>query len=367
MKAMFLAAVLVAMASCNFAEAEQANDAGKGHVQSASATRVEVATLLPSDASITLALPGEVEGSRDAVLASSLGGQVERVYVDDGDAVRKGQRLVSVDAEIYAAQVAQGEAQLALAESTLRRTEQLGDLASEATLDKSRTDVEVARASLRMSRAQLDRAVIDAPFEGIIGQIDLEVGEYVGPGSPVVRVVDLDPVKITLSVPDRDVVALVEGMEVTVSANARSGLYSGTVTHIGPAADLRTRAFPVEVEVANPDRQLLPGMIVNVVAQRTLQDDALVIPQEWVVSTLTDQGVFLAAGGYAVWRPVALGQVVRDQVVVRSGLQAGDRIVITGHRDLAPGDELLISRTATCCSHGRAVFGDDATSDGVAE
>lgn len=352
--------VLLPLAGCGFADAEQTAASKPEAAASPTAARIEVATLAPSDARIDIALPGEVEGWRDALLASSLGGRVEAVNVANGDPVPSGKVLARVDAEIYAAQVEQAEARLALAEAGLKRTRSLGDMASGADVDKAETEVKVASASLRLAKAQLDQAVIRAPFAGVVSAVDIEVGEFAAPGSPVLRLSQLDPVKVTLSVPDRDVVALQAGMPVSVTASARSGIYPGTIEHVGTAADLRTRAFPVEVSVPNPESELLPGMIVRVTASRAVASDTIVIPQEWVVTTLEDQGVFLERDHRAVWRPVTLGRVVRDQVVVASGLGVGDRVVITGQRDLADGDEVLVDREGVCCEAGRPVFGSDA-------
>lgn len=349
--------VLLPLAACNFADAEQSKPPPAARAAPATATRVEVATLKPSDATIDISVPGEVVGWRDALLASSLGGRVEAVPAHNGDDVKKGQVLARVDAETYAAQAEQAQARYDLAQADLKRVQALGDMASQADRDRAETQAKVAKAGLDLARAQLDKAVIRAPFAGHVSGVDIEVGEFAAPGSPVLRLSLLDPIKIKLSVPDRDVVALKEGMSVDVTASARSGIFHGTIAHVGTAADLNTRAFPVEVKVANADHSLLPGMIVRVTASRTLDDHTMVIPQEWVITRLADQGVFLEKAGRAVWQPVTLGDIVRDQVVVKDGLKAGDRVVITGHRDLAAGDPVLVSREATCCKNGRAVFG----------
>lgn len=352
---------LLCLLGCNLADAEQAAEAHQAPITaSATATRVEVATLTPSAARLEIALPGEVEGSRDALLAAALGGYVEAVAVEDGEEVREGQLLVRIDGELYAAQKDQAEARLALAEGELERLGQLGDLATAAQLQQARTQVKVAKAGLRQAQAQVDRALIRAPFAGTLGGLDVEEGEYAAPGTPILRLVKLDPVVVTLSVPDRDMVALEEGMAVVVSASSRSGLYEGTISHIGAAGDLQTRAFPVEVTVPNPGGELMPGMIARVAVASTVADHAIVIPQDWVVTRLEGQGVFVDEGGVAAWRPITLGRLVRDQVIVEAGLEAGDRVVTTGHRELAEGDELLVTREGTCCTAGRATFGGEA-------
>lgn len=327
------------------------------NVASATATRVEVAVVEQSNASVDLTLPGEVMGGRDAVLASGLGGIVERVRVSEGDTVSAGQILIQVDSEAYAAQHDQVEAQLALATSDLERLRQLGDLATGQQLEQAETQVAVLQGQRRGILSQLRQANVKAPFAGTIGELDLEPGEFAAPGTPLVRVVQLDPVMIDLTVSDRDRAALNVGDMVSVSASGTGALHQGVVRHIGPAADLRTRSFPVEVFVDNPDGTLLPGMIASVRVRSQVGEGALVIPQDWVVTKLEGPGVFVDVDNVAEWRDLELGAVIRDQVVVLDGLSVDERLIITGHRELAQGDELLVVREGVCCEGGRAVFG----------
>ncbi|MEZ4240672.1 MAG: efflux RND transporter periplasmic adaptor subunit [Myxococcota bacterium] len=310
----------------------------------------------PTEAALELDLPGEVGGQRDANLAAANGGFVERVLVAEGDAVTEGQALAYVDVGLYQAGLDQATAQLDQARSSLGRVEKLGDMAADAQLEQARTQEKVAAAAVAQAQTRLSRAVIRSPFAGVVADVAVERGEAVPPGSPVIRVVQLDPAVVELSVSDRDVVSLVPGTAVTVTATSRTQQFEGTVTRVSPAADLRTRAFPVEVEVPNPDRLLLPGMIARVKVERPVQQEAVVIPQDWLVTRRDERGVFVVVEGTAIWRPVELGDVIHDRVVVREGLQPGERVVITGHRDLVDGDPLVISREGRCCSKGRPDF-----------
>ncbi len=327
------------------------------NVASATATRVEVAVIRQSDANIDLTLPGEVMGGRDAVLASGLGGIVERVRVSEGDTVVAGQVLIQVDSEAYAAQRDQVEAQLRLATSDLERIQQLGDLVTAQQIEQAETQVAVLQGQRRGVLSQLRQANVKAPFSGTIGQLDLEPGEFAAPGAALVRVVQLDPVMIDLTVSDRDRAALNVGEMVAVSASGTGAIYQGVVGHIGPAADLRTRSFPVEVFVDNPEGALLPGMIASVRVRSQVGEGALVIPQDWVVTKMEGPGVFVDVDNVAQWRDLELGAVIRDQVVVLGGLSVDERLIMTGHRELADGDELLVVREGVCCEGGRAVFG----------
>lgn len=332
--------------------------AAERHVPNPRALRVEVARLDAStDARMEIALPGEVEGSRDVMLAAALGGQVEQVLVDKGDAVREGQVIARIDAEIYGAQLAQAEAQLAQAQVDYDRLGRLGDLAAESQRAQAETALKIATAQVRAAQAQFNRSVVKAPFSGIAADVYPSRGEFLGPGTPVARIVQLDPVKVSLAVPDRDVVGLHPDMEVTVQTAAVGVPFAGRVSHVGRAADSRTRSFPVDVELANPDGQLLPGMIATVRLERSLPQGTIAVPQDWIVTRRTGQGVFLESDGFAKWSPVTLGEVLHDQVVVTSGLDPGARIVVSGHRDLVDGDAVLVSREGVCCTDGRPRFG----------
>ncbi len=355
---------LLALAACGEAGADQEARSGEKTAPDAAATRVEVARIQPSEAAIHVGVPGEVYGSRDASLAAPMGGYVEAVRVSDGDRVAAGQVIAQVDASIRAAGLRQAEAQLALAEAELERVRQLGDLATASQLQGAETQAVVARAARDMAAAQLSRAVITAPFPGVVSNIDIEVGEFAAPGQPVARLLQLDPVTVTVTVPDRDVVSLREGMSAQVTTTATSGVLTGTVRHISPAADLRTRAFPVDITVPNPDGQLRPGMIARVDVQISRGEPALVIPQDWLVTRTADQGVFVAEDQHARWRTLKLGAILRDQVVIDEGLEPGELIVITGHRELVDGDELIISREGRCCTDGRATFAGADGSEG---
>jgi membrane fusion protein (multidrug efflux system) len=318
--------------------------------------RVEAVELTPSDAALTLELPGEVTGWKDATLASAPGGLIEDVRVAAGDTVSKGATLVTVDRAVAVARLTEAKASLEQAQDELTRLEALGDLAPEAQLAGLRTRVKVAEADVGMARTQVARTTVTAPFAGKIGQLGVEVGEYAPPGSPLLRLVQTDPVKVTLSVADRDVVALEQGLAARVETPASGTLLSGTVSHVAPVADLSTRSFLVEVEVPNPDGLLLPGMIARVEVSRQLADDVVLLPQEWLVTKLDGYGVFVIEEEVARWRPLELGEVVRGQVVVEKGVTIGDKVVVVGQHDLVDGDPVDIAREGTCCVDGRPTF-----------
>ncbi|QQR89051.1 MAG: efflux RND transporter periplasmic adaptor subunit [Myxococcales bacterium] len=303
-----------------------------------------------------LRLPGEVEGAREALLAAPLGGFIEAVNCHKGDKVKQGTPLVRVDSSTYYADLARVQAEHNQAEADLTRSKQLKDTIPRAELEAAETRYLAVEASLKSAQIRATRSVLRAPFSGTIADIDVERGEVASPGAPLVRLVQLDPVKVTLSVPDRDVVALKQGLAVEVTSGASGQVFQGQIAHISPAADPKTRAFEVDVSVANKERHLLPGMIANVLVKDSVTQQGIVLPQGIVVTRLKENGVFVIEGRKAHWRTLKLGRVIGDQIVVDEGLKEGEVIATTGQRNLVRGRRIVIARKGKCCQAGRIFF-----------
>jgi membrane fusion protein (multidrug efflux system) len=350
--------LVAVLAACAGAEAEHkpAPKQASAEAPDADATRVEVAVLQTSGAHLQSTIPGEVEGSRDATLASAQGGPIERVLVAEGDRVKQNQLLAHVDTSLYRIQLTQAQTRLKLAKREFERGEGLGTALPSAERERRKSEMEMLQSNLELAQLHLQRSMIRAPFAGVVASLDAEVGEVVAPATPLLRLVRLDPVDIVLSVPDRDIVALAVGGEVEVRVNAQSGARRGTIARISPTGDRETRAFRAEVQVDNPDLSIMPGMIASVSVARTLEEGAVVIPQNWLVTKRDGVGVFVERDARVAYLPVKAGRVVREQVVIDEGLAAGARLVIKGQRELADGDPVVVVREGSCCREGRVRY-----------
>jgi len=352
--------VTIVLSGCDTAEGQvRAQDAGtpsKRTAPAVKATRVEVAALTSTSASFEIYSPGEIEGAHDARLAAALGGYVERVLVSAGQSVRKGQVLARIDTGTYQNVLDQIAVQREQAERDVARARSLEGVITGAQIEAAETKLRLLEVNARAAQLKLSRSTIRAPFAGVVAQIAIEQGEVAAPGAPLVRLVQLDPVKVSITVSDRDVVSLREGMAALILTGASGTTVRGTISHIDPVADIRTRAFNVEIEAPNSDGALLPGMIANIRIAPPGVQDQLVLPQDWLITSVDEVGVFVDQGSVARWRPVELGEVVRDQVVIAGGLAQGDRVIFVGHRGLADGDTLIVARAGTCCENGRPVF-----------
>jgi membrane fusion protein (multidrug efflux system) len=318
------------------------------------AVRVETAAVAETKSSFRIVRPGEVEPKRDANVASAMGGLVEAVSVKTGDVVKTGATLARVDASLHSAQKQLAQVEVDDANRELKRLKSMGRAIASSRVDQAKTRLARAEAQLKISRIQTGRTVVRAPFPGVVAIVGVEKGEVAPPGALIARIVELDPAVIDVSVADRDVGGLDVGMEAIVTAGGKDLV--GTVARIEPAANLKTRAFSAEVEVENANGALRPGMIATVEFRRTDEESQIVLPQDLIVTQLDANGVFVEDGGIARWRPLVLGDLVRDQIRVESGLKAGEKIVVLGHRGLSDGDPLIVEREGRCCEGGRVVF-----------
>lgn len=324
--------------------------------------RVEVAILSPSSENLQLEVPGEVEGYRDAWLAAPLGGYIEKVLVKKGARVREGRSLLYVDRQTHALREQRVRLQLEVAAREHQRAVALGTAIPTAEVDSAKDRVQLAEANLRELVHNSQMATVRAPFSGVVVDMNAEVGEVAPPGTPLLRLVQLDPILVTVALSDRDISLAEVGSVAHIQLDARSGIFEGKVTAISQAANLKTRAFEATIQLPNPDGKLLPGMIasVSLMSKATSGDKRLVIAQDWLVTRRNGVGVFVEEQGKARWRSVKLGEILRRQVVVESGLKTGDALIIVGHRDLVEGDDVLVHRRGQCCLNGRATFATQA-------
>lgn len=324
--------------------------------------RVETAIIHKSPVRMNFVRPGEAEASREVRIATAMGGIVEKLYVNDGDVVERGQRIAEVDRSVHSAQRSIARVEHEDAKRELDRISSMGVAVAAQRIDQAKTRLAHAKAQLRLSDIQRSRSLLEAPFAGVLAQVPVELGAYVSSGGTVARLLKLDPIVVSVSVSDRDVGTLKVGGKAIISTSGAPNLREGRISFVAPASDLKTRTFRVEVELSNEEKNIRPGMIASVQFVNEEGGEQLIIPQDFLVTRIEENGLFIVdADGVARWRPIKLGEVLRDQVVVLEGILDGDELVVVGHRALVDGDKLLIGRRATCCDEGRIIYSPDGT------
>jgi RND family efflux transporter MFP subunit len=339
-----------ALAACGNAEADDTSTAEGEFVR---VINVEVAEITTESFVDEIRLTGVVTANQDVQVSAEESGVIREVVADRGARVRAGDPLARIDDVVLAAQVDQARAQATLASQTWERRKRLWEedrVGSEIAYLEVKYAAEQTAANLRVLEERLSRTIIRAPFDGVLDNRVIEVGTMVAPGQVVGRVVDLDPVKIMGGVPERYAADVRRGAEARITFDVFPGeTYTAPVTFVGSTVNAQNRTFPVEVVMPNPKGLIKPEMVANVSLARRELTDAVVVPQDALIRVENGYIVFVAAerGGSVVAeaRPVELGPSRRNLVVVASGLESGERIVVVGQKSVAAGDRLNVVGT----------------------
>jgi membrane fusion protein (multidrug efflux system) len=301
----------------------------------------------------TITLTGTLLARRESAVAADAVGKVIAVAVERGDAVKKGQPLVRLDRRTAAlvdaeasAQSAAAERQRTLAELECGRAQRLfaAGAINQADHDRATAQCESARhtaaaaeARRRMADKSLGDAVVKAPFAGVVAERLVNEGEYVRADSRVVTLVDLDNLKLELSVPETAISALQPGAEVAFHVAAfPDETFQARVKLIGAAVRRASRDLIVEAALPNPGRRLRPGMFA--VAEVTVGRSTLpVVPASALRASEGTHRLFVVVDGRAQERLVRLGSREGELVAVASGLQTGERVIRAPRPDLRDG------------------------------
>jgi membrane fusion protein (multidrug efflux system) len=318
----------------------------KTEVSEAPPINVSVLTLqaIPS-LTDTFMLPAVVEPNRTVTLSAEVTGRIEFV-AREGIPIETGHLLVQINRDLIQPQVRRAEAQVQRDQIGFERMKELvqAKATSQQDLDDAAVNLAVSQASLAEIQAQLKRTTIVSPCAGVLNESLVEVGEYVNPGTPVARIVDTETVRVIVGIPEGDVAYFSKGQSAEILADIRGKdqVLNGSIAYISASADARTRSTRTEVTVGNENGQLRSGQVVRVRLTRRQIPEALMIPLLAVIPMEEGHVVYVEEKGQAERRPVTFGILQKDRVEIRTGLQAGDRLIVAGHRFLAPGQKVRI-------------------------
>jgi membrane fusion protein (multidrug efflux system) len=304
----------------------------------------------------TLDAIGTVAAVRGVTVSADLPGIVEGIAFDSGRAVREGEVLVRLDTRQEEAQLAAALAQLELARLNLERLRGLAveGITSQADYDRAVAEHAQARARAGEIRATIERKRIRAPFSGVLGIRQVNLGQYLNGGDPVVPLQALHPVYVNFAVPQQDVPRLKVGGEVSVRAEGLSAAFSGRITAIDSVVDEATRNVQVQATVPNPDGRLQPGMFVETQLDLGTGRKVVALPASAISYAPYGDSVFVVqemkgqnGQPYRGVRQqvVKLGGARGDQVAVLSGLEAGSEVVTSGVFKLRNGAAVQVNNS----------------------
>jgi membrane fusion protein (multidrug efflux system) len=297
----------------------------------------------------TLDAVGSVQAVQGVEVSNQVAGQVKEIRFDSGMTVTQGQVLVLLDDDVDQADLEGLRAAERLATIKLgRNSTLLRDRAvSQGDFDEVSAEVDQARARVKAKQATIDKKVIRAPFAGQLGIRQVNLGQFLPEGTPIVLLQALDPVYVDYSLPERAIgrIRVAQSVRVRVAAHPEDR-FEGAITAITPGVDKGTRSVQVRARFKNPATQLRPGMFARVETLLPAEDRVLTLPREAIAFNTYGDSVFLVEerdGNLSVQRrQIRTGAVRGGEVAVIEGLAAGDRVVSAGQVKLSNGQAIQI-------------------------
>jgi len=294
----------------------------------------------------TFELPAVVEPNRVVTVSAEFEGRIERIPREEGCEVRGGDLLILLNEDLIRPAYDMAKAQLERDEIEYNRMKNLvdDDATSRRDLDDATTKRDISKAQLDEVAARLERTRILAPLDGILNDIMVEEGEYVSVGAPVAEIVETNVVKAVVQVPERDIVFFDVGRQADVRVHTRDGnkWLTGEITFISELADQQTRSTRMEITVPNEEGVVRSGQIVTVNLTRRVLKDAVMIPLLAVIPMEKGHSVYVVNSSEAKRREVEFDIIQGERVRITSGIEPGNKLIVEGHRFVAPGQKVNI-------------------------
>jgi membrane fusion protein, multidrug efflux system len=327
---------------------------------------VNVGEAVTKDIPFELRAIGNVESLATVGIKAQVGGELISVDFKEGDDVKKGDLLFSIQPKLYATQLAQAEANLARdrvaavnARRDAERQEELGrkGVASKEQLDASRAAAEAGEATVKadealveIARVRLGYTTIESPINGRTGALRVQAGNLIKENAddPMVTIRQVAPIYVTFSVPEQYLaeVRANSGKEklAVVALDRKNGnpLATGELTFIDNSVDVTTGTVTLKGTFANEDRALWPGAFVDVRLRLRVETGAIVVPSSAVTVGQNGTQIFVIKDNKAELRPVTVRRNVGDETIIEEGLQAGEKVVTNGQSRLVPGAQVAI-------------------------
>jgi multidrug efflux system membrane fusion protein len=299
---------------------------------------------------------GSLEAVHQVTVTPEVGGRVTEIDFEAGTRVKAGDKIVQINDDPDLGDLASYQAQARLAVVTLQRAQTLTQhqYGPQADVDSAQSRLDQAKAMIQKTQAIVAQKEIRAPFAGKLGVRQVNLGQYLTPGAPIVTLTDLTTLYVNFTLPSQMRSQIEAGQKVDVTADAFPGrTFTATITTVEPQISASTRTINVQATMSNPDEALLPGMFVNAAVVLPNNVPEVVLPETAVDYTLYGDSVYVirpdgtGADGKPVLKafrtPVKTGLRWDDKVAIVSGLKSGDQVVAAGQIKVQDGSAVAIT------------------------
>lgn len=339
---------------------------GSGGQRGQGAIPVNVGEAVTKDIPFELRAIGNVESIATVGIKAQVGGELISVNFQEGQDVKKGDLLFTIQPKLYATQLAQAEANLARNRVTALnarrdavRQEELDrkGVASKEQLDASRAGADAAEATVKadealveIARVRLGYTTIEAPISGRTGALKVQAGNLIKENAddPMLTIRQVSPIYVAFSIPEQYLAELRANSAKTklevIALDPKNGaqLAVGDLTFIENTVDMTTGTVVLKGTFANEDRALWPGAFVDVRLRLRVDAGVTVVPSSAVTVGQRGTQVFVIKDDKAELRPVTVGRTVGDESIIQSGVNAGEKVVTNGQSRLVPGAKVVI-------------------------
>lgn len=292
-----------------------------------------------------ISLSGNIEGNRIVRLGFLVAGKIDFIAAEEGQMVKQGQVLASLDPVSYSIAKEIADAQVTQVQDEYNRLKTMHDRnsISESDFTKISCGLRQALAQQKLHTKNLADTKLYAPFSGVLLKRLAEVGEITGVGIPLFVVSDIRKIKVTAFIPEDELHSIKLGQDAEVTVSSLPGTCHGKITEVGSAADPASRAFTVKIEIDNPKLLIRPGMIAEVSIESDAGKNILTIPMEAIQHDPANLSYVYVADSIkhkAFRRNVSLGQIRGSHIEITSGLAENDIIITGGQQRLVDGENI---------------------------
>jgi len=312
---------------------------------------VQVVTVAAKRQPVTesLSLIGSLAANEMVEIKAETDGTVQEIPFNEGQHIEKGQLLIQLDETKFATALAEAESNFRLSQANFERAKQLfaDKLISRQEYDQTAANFDVNRALLDRRKREMKDARIYAPFSGIMGARNFSPGQVIARNTVLSWLVDLDPIKVELNVPERFLSQVLAGQTLDLKvASYPTNRFQGKVYFVAPSVDPNTRTTLVKAQIPNPRHELKPGMFANLELTVNVRENSIVIPEVALSQILEgDRATVFAVGVSNVvqMKVVKLGVRLPGQVEVLSGLDGGEQVIVEGTQKVGPGATVKVA------------------------
>jgi len=305
--------------------------------------------MIPGTIRERINLPGVVRPWIEIDAVAEVSGIIADKRVVKGQNVNEGDILAVIDDRDYQNSYISARAAYNAAKTAYDRLDQLvkSRAAAQAQMDEARAALETTRAAMDNAKLRLERTMIRSPLSGVVDRTFIENGQYVNSGDKIVKILQIDRVKVQVGIPESDVDAVRRVKDFQVTIDALGGqVFKGRFSFLSRSSQNLARLYDLEIALDNPEGEILPDMFARVDIIKRQVVDGLAVPLFSLIQGQNgNRALYVAEKGYATRRDVETGIQEGWMIQITRGLQPGDKVVVVGHRDLNGGALVNVVRT----------------------